>query len=87
VNRFTAAGCQRDLQNPKMQKFVLALLPVTFASYVSEIKIMPEHDIFDDYSLPLPSSYLGLEDLPTDFNWADYNGQSFVTKNLNQHIP
>jgi hypothetical protein len=28
------------------------------AEYVSEYKVMPGHDVFNDYALPLPSSYL-----------------------------
>lgn len=27
------------------------------------------------------------EDLPAEFSWANKDGVSYVTKNLNQHIP
>eukprot|EP01061_Rhynchopus_euleeides_P017445 TRINITY_DN28_c0_g1_i3.p1 TRINITY_DN28_c0_g1~~TRINITY_DN28_c0_g1_i3.p1 ORF type:complete len:340 (+),score=125.71 TRINITY_DN28_c0_g1_i3:54-1073(+) len=36
---------------------------------------------------PLPSTYVKVEDLPTDFTWGDVNGVNYLTKNLNQHIP
>lgn len=39
------------------------------------------------YSLALPHTYTNLEDLPDHWNWANVNGTSYVTKNLNQHIP
>ena len=35
----------------------------------------------------LPHTYVKTADLPTDFTWGDVNGVSYLTKNLNQHIP
>jgi len=43
--------------------------------------------IDNDYTLPLPSTYITADDLPAEFTWADVDGKSYVTKNLNQHIP
>ena len=36
---------------------------------------------------PPPRVKLSADDLPTAFSWADQDGQSLVTKSLNQHIP
>jgi len=36
---------------------------------------------------PLPHTYVQTSDLPTDFSWGNVNGTSYLTKNLNQHIP
>ena len=56
--------------------------------YRSEIVTMPAHvGHEEDYSLPLPHTYIDSSELPSSFTWADVNGTSFVTKNLNQHIP
>jgi len=57
------------------------------AEHRNEIKIMPGHTKLDNYHLPLPSSYLSDDDLPSDFTWASVHGVNFLTKNLNQHIP
>eukprot|EP00037_Helgoeca_nana_P033386 m.417680 g.417680 ORF g.417680 m.417680 type:complete len:399 (+) comp30573_c0_seq1:30-1226(+) len=36
---------------------------------------------------PLPADTVRTEDLPDQFSWANNDGVSYVTKNLNQHIP
>ena len=36
---------------------------------------------------PRPQETIRTEDLPEEFSWADQDGVSMVTKNLNQHIP
>lgn len=36
---------------------------------------------------PRPQDTIRTEDLPDEFSWADQDGVSMVTKNLNQHIP
>lgn len=36
---------------------------------------------------PLPHTYIDVGALPTDFDWRNINNISFVTQNLNQHIP
>eukprot|EP01064_Diplonema_japonicum_P015853 TRINITY_DN237_c0_g1_i1.p1 TRINITY_DN237_c0_g1~~TRINITY_DN237_c0_g1_i1.p1 ORF type:complete len:333 (+),score=118.12 TRINITY_DN237_c0_g1_i1:46-1044(+) len=35
----------------------------------------------------LPHTYVSDADLPTDFSWGNINGENYLTKNLNQHIP
>jgi len=36
---------------------------------------------------PLPHTYTSEEDLPKEWNWGNINGTSYLTKNLNQHVP
>lgn len=43
--------------------------------------------VTESYTLPRPQDYVKTEDLPDAFTWADKDGQSLVTKSLNQHIP
>jgi len=40
-----------------------------------------------DYLSAMPHTYVDAEDLPDSFTWSDVNGVSYITKNLNQHIP
>ena len=35
----------------------------------------------------MPHTYLGADDLPYSFSWADVDGVSYLTHSLNQHIP
>lgn len=48
---------------------------------------MAGHTIEDDYSIPLPSSYINSRELPKSFSWRNVDGWSFLTKSVNQHIP
>lgn len=48
---------------------------------------MPGHTRRTNYQLPRPFEYTKAEDLPTDWDWSNINGTSFVSKSLNQHIP
>ena len=57
------------------------------AKHMNEFKIMPGHTILEDYTSPLPHTYVDVEDLPADFNWGNVNNTNFLTKSLNQHIP
>ena len=42
----------------------------------------------DDVVLsPLPQHYVLDADIPTCFDWRNVGGRSYVTKDLNQHIP
>ena len=67
---------------------ILALCLGSALGYRTEIVTMPDHvGHEEDYSLPLPHTYIDADELPSTFSWADVNGTSFVTKNLNQHIP
>ena len=54
---------------------------------LSELVDLPGHDRLEDFSLPLPHTYVKAADMPANFNWQNINGTSFVTKSLNQHIP
>lgn len=38
-------------------------------------------------SSPPPRLSMAAEDLPASFSWSDQDGNSLVTKSLNQHIP
>jgi len=55
--------------------------------YVSEFKHMKGHKKKNDYKLPVPHTYINTSNLPKDFNWGNISGVSYLTKNLNQHIP
>ena len=57
--------------------------PKRFNEYV----IPKGHKKRDDYTLPMPRDYVEKGSLPKSFSWANVNGQSLVTKSLNQHIP
>lgn len=48
---------------------------------------MKGHTIEEDYSTPLPHTYISPKELPKSFNWRNINGWSYITKSLNQHIP
>jgi len=48
---------------------------------------MPDHTVMEDYISPLPHHYLKGTQLPENFTWANVDGVSYLTKNLNQHIP
>lgn len=61
-------------------------LQLVFGSYRSEIKIR-EDAVHNDYTSPLPHTYLHASKLPDSFSWADVNGVSYLTHSLNQHIP
>jgi len=65
--------------------FTIAAYAVAAPEYFNEYKKLPGHKVANSYSLPLPSEYLTT--LPDNWNWADVNGTSFLTKALNQHIP
>jgi len=66
---------------------IVSLLLFTPASaYRSELWHPPGHTVEQNYSSPLPYTYIQ-DDLPESFSWTNVNGTSFVTKSLNQHIP
>lgn len=48
---------------------------------------MEDHKVQNDYTSPLPFSYIAEKDLPKSFTWGDIDGKSYLTHNLNQHIP
>uniref|UniRef100_A0A7S2V244 Peptidase C1A papain C-terminal domain-containing protein n=1 Tax=Fibrocapsa japonica TaxID=94617 RepID=A0A7S2V244_9STRA len=53
----------------------------------NELVPMEGHKVKQVLKSPLPHEYLNAEALPESFTWKDVNGMSFVTRNLNQHIP
>mmetsp|Transcript_40935 Transcript_40935/g.92141 ORF Transcript_40935/g.92141 Transcript_40935/m.92141 type:complete len:334 (+) Transcript_40935:138-1139(+) len=65
------------------------LLLLASCHATDELKIMPGHKVFNDFTLPVPHTYLKPGDMPKQFNWGDLPllGKSLVTKNLNQHLP
>ena len=50
-------------------------------------QVMPKHKQFENYTLPLPFTYIHAKDLPEAFSWSNVNGTSYLTRSLNQHIP
>ena len=50
-------------------------------------QIMPGHTVRNDYTSPLPFTYIAQQDLPDEFSWANVGGVSYLTRVLNQHIP
>ncbi|CAM9561008.1 unnamed protein product, partial [Ectocarpus sp. 12 AP-2014] len=55
--------------------------------YPNEIVHLPGHTITEKVTSPLPHTYVDPGDLPRFFSWTNVGGRSYVTKNLNQHIP
>lgn len=57
------------------------------AEYISEIKYLSGHKVFNDYKIPLPHTYIEEHELPDSFTWGDVDGKNYLTHSLNQHIP
>jgi len=55
--------------------------------HMNEIKIMENHKKKSHVVSPLPHTYLVQEAIPDNFSWGDVDGKSYLTKQLNQHIP
>mmetsp|Transcript_18886 Transcript_18886/g.36508 ORF Transcript_18886/g.36508 Transcript_18886/m.36508 type:complete len:345 (+) Transcript_18886:1247-2281(+) len=66
---------------------VLLALEVVESSYPSEVKVLEGHKRKSSYKIPPPHMYMNISSLPKEWNWANVNGTSYLTKNLNQHIP
>lgn len=64
--------------------FSTSLFTLTGAS---EFKVLEGHTVLEDYTSPLPIQYVDTESLPANFNWANVDGKSYLTRSLNQHIP
>mmetsp|Transcript_8964 Transcript_8964/g.10723 ORF Transcript_8964/g.10723 Transcript_8964/m.10723 type:complete len:355 (-) Transcript_8964:75-1139(-) len=64
-----------------------ALLSFFQLAVASEFVLLDGHTVQNDYTSPLPYTYINQEDLPDEFNWANIDGTSYVTHSLNQHIP
>lgn len=48
---------------------------------------LPGHKVKEDWKTPQPHTYIDHDKLPTSFNWYNIDGVSYLTKQLNQHIP
>ena len=53
----------------------------------TEIIIMKNHDILEDFYSPLPYTYIDIDNIPINFSWDNVNNINYLTKMLNQHIP
>jgi len=54
---------------------------------LSFVQIMEGHTVQNDFYSPQPHTYIDPEALPDKFSWGNIEGVSYLTKNLNQHIP
>eukprot|EP01003_Olkasia_polycarbonata_P003452 NODE_213_length_1197_cov_293.869338_g160_i1.p1 GENE.NODE_213_length_1197_cov_293.869338_g160_i1~~NODE_213_length_1197_cov_293.869338_g160_i1.p1 ORF type:complete len:355 (-),score=102.67 NODE_213_length_1197_cov_293.869338_g160_i1:132-1166(-) len=84
MGRPEVGGYQMTLS---MQPILLAFLVALCGAYRSEYVQLPGNTVKNDYSLPLPHTYLPPTALPDSFNWGNVNGTDFLTKSLNQHLP
>jgi cathepsin X len=73
----------------KLTLFALTLSSsmINGATQASEFQIMEGHTVMDDYTSPLPITYIEADSLPDNFSWGNVNGKSYLTHSLNQHIP
>jgi len=55
--------------------------------YQNELIDMPGHDIEEHVKSARPIDYVDVDNLPMEFDWGNVNGGSYITQNLNQHIP
>lgn len=63
------------------------LCAAVVAKRFNEIKRMPGFTKPEHVSLTRPHEYVNSEHLPSDFSWGNINGESYLTKALNQHLP
>ena len=63
------------------------LLAVAGYAQASEFLTLEGHTVLNDYTSPLPYTYISVDDLPDSFTWGDVDGKSYLTHSLNQHIP
>lgn len=55
---------------------------------MNEIVVMEGHTVKESFTSPRPHEYIDILSLPNEFSWHQLeDGSSYVTKNLNQHIP
>jgi len=75
------------LNSPSLVFLSTMVASATGAEYFNEILVREDavHNSF--IQSPLPHTYIGSDDLPGSFDWADVDGKSYLTKSLNQHIP
>mmetsp|Transcript_25645 Transcript_25645/g.37751 ORF Transcript_25645/g.37751 Transcript_25645/m.37751 type:complete len:355 (-) Transcript_25645:384-1448(-) len=71
-----------------MTTILLAFSAITLiAAQDMTQSMLLEGEITNDYVHPLPIEYIDPLDLPDSFTWGNVNGQSYLTRMLNQHIP
>ena len=63
---------------------ILTLVALSLSKYTEIVRFPVE---LPTLKAPLPHHYTAKDDLPKNWNWANINGTSFITKGLNQHIP
>ena len=61
--------------------------PARPVTYPSELVDMPGHTRPELVKSPLPHTYVSQQELPAAFSWGDVNGESYLTRALNQHVP
>ena len=66
---------------------VLAATAIVSHGIESELVYLPGHTVESRVTSPLPHTFLAKSDLPPNFRWDRLNGTSFLTQNLNQHLP
>lgn len=62
-------------------------VPTPPREHPSELRDPPGHTRPQLVKTPLPSEYVSSSELPASFGWDDVNGASFLTPQLNQHVP
>jgi hypothetical protein len=72
-----------------LSRTCVATLALVFGSAVAterfnEIVIREDAVHNSGLQAPLPHTYIGSEDLPASFTWADVDGVSYLTHSLNQ---
>jgi len=70
------------------RKLALAsILSLVSSEKYNEIKILDGHTVRSSVKSPLPHTYVKSDSLPDEFTWQDVDGVSYLTRNLNQHLP
>jgi len=65
-------------------KLILALLASTaLGAHPMNFVELPGHTVKNDYSDPLPHTYVDVEAMPAKWDWGNMNGTSYLTHNLN----
>jgi cathepsin X len=70
--------------NPRTVECSCILLFLASSTFCFQIRPDAVHN---DYTSPLPHTYLHASKLPDNFNWGNVNGVSYLTHSLNQHLP
>ena len=65
---------------------ILVFGPLAFARK-SEFMVLEGHQVLNDYTSPLPYTYVTEDELPSAFTWGDVDGVNYLTHSLNQHLP